>query len=241
MEAVIMAAGKGSRLGYRTMETPKSLLKLQNGESILENSLSKLIRANIKLVHIVIGFKSKKIEEECDYLRKNYEIKINCIYNPFWNSCNVLGSLYLILNHIKSDYIFLHADTLFEEKILHSIKKIRGNVLAVNAKDVGDEEMKIWVDENFNLMRISKEQNGKKALGEFVGIAKFQMNTVNYFKKEIFELSLEYGNLNFYIEDALQRDLMNQNNFDLKMFVFSNLKTIEIDFEQDYLEALKLF
>ena len=102
MIAVILAAGKGSRLGEYTTDLPKSLLPLNAGnKTLLDYNIQVLSRFDLKKVYVVTGFNSHKIEK---HLSGNQSIEI--IYNPFWDCCNVLGSLYMALDTMNDDFLF---------------------------------------------------------------------------------------------------------------------------------------
>jgi dTDP-glucose pyrophosphorylase len=62
MKAVILAAGKGTRMRELTQEIPKPMLKVQ-GRPILEHILDGLKQAGITQVFIVTGFRAETIEE----------------------------------------------------------------------------------------------------------------------------------------------------------------------------------
>ena len=62
MVAVILAAGKGSRLGNYTKDLPKSLLPLnKNGDTLLDYNLKMLNTFELKKIIIVTGFNSDKL------------------------------------------------------------------------------------------------------------------------------------------------------------------------------------
>jgi dTDP-glucose pyrophosphorylase len=61
MKAVILAAGKGTRMGELTNELPKPMLRVQ-GKPILEHILEGLLQAGIKDFFIVTGFRAEVIE-----------------------------------------------------------------------------------------------------------------------------------------------------------------------------------
>src|ERR1043166_695534 len=62
MKAVILAAGKGTRMKELTHELPKPMLAV-HGKPILEHILSGLVRAGIRDVFIVTGFRAEVIED----------------------------------------------------------------------------------------------------------------------------------------------------------------------------------
>ena len=242
MQAIILAAGLGSRLGNLTKSTHKTLLPLNNKETIIENTIKKLVHCGIAEIIVVTGYLSHKIDEEILKLSNKYCVKIQSVYNPFWNSCNVLGSFFIGLNKIHNDFIFIHADTLFDKKILTDLIKHEGNILAISKKKVGDEEMKVWINnDSGNLIKVSKIGEANDALGEFTGVAKFNYSTKDIFLRSIYKLSKEEGHLDLYMESAIQYDLENHNEMKIQLLIFDNLNTIEIDFEDDYNEAKSIF
>lgn len=237
MIAVIMAAGKGSRLGKHTTDLPKSLLPLdKDGNTLLDYNLNILDRLGISKIIIVTGFNSQLIEKHTE---NNAKIKI--IYNPFWDHCNVLGSLYMSLPHIQQqDFLFLHADTLADYNIWQMLYKSEGDmILPFERKRCGEEEMKVVLDEQKKLLDITKEVSPEKAQGEFLGIAKFGKNTIDYFKI-IAEDLFKQGNLNHYMESVVQRAIKNEF-IQIKVLDILDNKFVEVDFEEDYLKAKELF
>ncbi|MFD2588026.1 NTP transferase domain-containing protein [Croceitalea marina] len=236
MVAVIMAAGKGSRLGEYTTDLPKSLLPLDyNGNTLLDYNLRVLEKIGIQKILVVTGFNSQLIEK---HIENNAKVEI--IYNPFWNYCNVLGSLYMALGHIKEDFLFLHADTLADYEIWQMLTESNGDmVLPYENKECGDEEMKVVLDNNNNLLDITKEVAPEKAQGEFLGIAKFSKETIPYFKNRAEEL-FKTGNLNYYMESVVQSAIDNDSIF-IKVLDILKYKFVEVDFEEDYLRAKELF
>ena len=61
MKAVILAAGKGTRMGELTSELPKPMLKVQ-GKPILEHIIRGIVNAGIREVFVVTGFRAEAIE-----------------------------------------------------------------------------------------------------------------------------------------------------------------------------------
>ena len=73
-KAIILAAGRGSRLGHLTKEVPKCLVKLKK-KPLISYQIKSLQKAGIKNIALVVGYKSNKL--------KNYSDKI--FKNNFWN------------------------------------------------------------------------------------------------------------------------------------------------------------
>lgn len=231
MIAVVLAAGKGSRLGGYTTDLPKSLLPLNDkNKTLLGYNLELLKNIGISRTIIVTGFRSEQIES---YVLQYSNIEI--VYNPFWNHCNVLGSLYMALGKLTEDFLFLHADTLADEEIWRMLLAKEGEiVLPFQRKNCVEEEMKILMEDE-KIVQISKSIDNDLADGEFLGIAKFSRSTVPYFKSKSEEL-FKLGDLNHYMESVIQAAI-DENRFDIEVLDILDHNFVEVDFEEDYLRA----
>ncbi|MEX0856902.1 MAG: phosphocholine cytidylyltransferase family protein [Balneolaceae bacterium] len=234
MIAVILAAGRGSRLNNYTNELPKSLLPLNNDKTILDYNLDLLTEIGVEKKIIVTGYESGKIESHIKHLDN-----IEYVYNPFWDHCNVLGSLYMALPFINETFLFLHADTLVGEKAWQELIKKKGDmILPYQKKKCGVEEMKVKHDSSGTLIEINKTMTPSSADGEFLGIAKFEFNTKKVFQN-VAEKLFKSGELNHYME-AVISDSINKN-IEIKTFDIGDTPFVEIDFEEDYLKAKEKF
>ena len=106
MQAIIMAAGKGIRLGALTEEIPKSFLEIK-GIKLIEYNIALLHAHGIKDIFIVTGYQNERFEEMAREING-----LRCIYNPFFEMVNVLGSFYMAQEYLSEDTVYLHADTL---------------------------------------------------------------------------------------------------------------------------------
>lgn len=98
MNAIILAAGLGSRLKPLTKEVPKPLVKV-NGLSLIERQIYLLKEAGICEIIIVIGYMSDKFK----FLEKKYNVKL--IYNNKYKEYNNIYSLYLAQDYLNNTYI----------------------------------------------------------------------------------------------------------------------------------------
>jgi choline kinase len=234
MIGVILAAGKGSRLGNYTTELPKSLLPLNENKTLLDYNIDTLEKLGVSKIFVVTGFQSDKIVRHL-----NDRPRVEFILNPFWDYCNVLGSLYMALPYIQDDFLFAHADTLVEMDVWEKLVVHEGSmVLPYTKKVCGEEEMKVRLDRDGNLLAIDKIMDSRLADGEFLGIAKFSKETLRYIldtSKTLFT----NGVLNHYMEAVVQIAI--DEGKDVRSFDIGSSRFIEVDFEEDYITAKNLF
>lgn len=110
--AIILAAGFGSRFVPLTYEKPKGLLEVY-GKPMLERQLEQLIEKGITEIYIVVGYK----KEMFDYLIDKYGVKL--IYNPDYSTKNNLFSLLCAREYLKNSYILM-ADNWIENNIFNA-------------------------------------------------------------------------------------------------------------------------
>lgn len=229
MQAIIMAAGKGSRLGNLTKGKPKSFAEIK-GKKLIEYNLQLLQKYGIEQIIIVTGYHCEDFEE----LTKEMP-NVKLIYNPFYEFVNVLGSFYMGMEALQDDFIYMHADTLCEPAILEKLLCLEADViLPVEYKKCDEEAMKVR-SENDKIVEITKQMSLELAEGEFIGIASFRKSVIPFLKAKTKQL-LKEKEYSAYFESAIQR-LIDEEDFDIKAVSTENYFWAEIDFMEDYERA----
>jgi len=208
MIAIILAAGKSERLKPLTKEVPKTLLKV-NGRAILERIFEN-IHEFVDKIFIVTGFAAEKIEKELNSLKKRYDKEIITVYNPQYASKNNCYSVLVGLQQLRDspdDILLINGDDVFTreiiEKLLREAKSKPRSILVIdNVKELGEEEMKVLLNNN-KIVKISKKIDPKKAFGEFIGISIIRKKDLERVIKALEYISEHHPNL--YYEDAYQR------------------------------------
>lgn len=133
MILIILAAGRGKRLGARTKKIPKCLIEI-NGKSLI-NYNSDFINKFKKIV-IITGYKDYLIKKSF----KNNK-SITFIKNPKYSNTNMVYSLFCAYKYLmkyKEDVVISYSDIVFDKYIFSSLKS-KGNFLIVHS-----EWLKIW-------------------------------------------------------------------------------------------------
>jgi choline kinase len=228
MQAVIMAAGKGRRLGSSSQQMPKCLLKIGN-KSIVEHQLDILQRYGICDIVIVVGYHAKVIKDRLK------DRGITFVFNPFYENTNVLTSFWFAQEKLKDDFVFLHGDTIFEPAILDGILNTEGDVvLPIDFKECEEEDMKVTI-EGSQILKITKEMLPQDGVGEFIGVAKVRKEVL----KDLMEVVDDFmakGEFNLFFEAAIQR-LIDSHKYSITFTDIKNYFWNEIDFAEDLEKA----
>lgn len=232
MQAMIMAAGKGSRLGEITAGKPKAFAEIK-GRKLIEYNLQLLKKYGVDEIYIVTGYCCEAFED----LTKDME-GIHLIYNPFYEMVNVLGSFYMGMEALKDDFIYLHADTLCEPSIFEKLVSIALDadaILPVDYKRCDEEAMKVRTREG-SIVQITKEMPTDEAEGEFIGMASFRKHVIPALKVKTKEL-LKEKKFSEYFESAVQK-LVDEEDYRIRAVPTAGAFWAEIDFVEDYNKAV---
>jgi len=234
VQALIMAAGKGSRLYPLTEDKPKSFVTIDD-KKIIDYQIELYKKNGINDIIIVTGHMHEMIEE---YVKD--EVNVRTVYNPFYDLSNVLTSFWFGMSLLKEDFIYSHADTIFDEPILMKLLEANGDiVLPIDIKPCGEEEMKIQVDENGHPLHLNKTMATEQALGEFIGVAKISASSIPLLTQSA-DKHIKNKNFSAFFEVALQ-DLINSNRELFTLVDVSEYYWNEIDFLEDYEKARENF
>jgi choline kinase len=168
--------------------------------------------------------------------KSQFDLEVTYIHNPIYSQTNTVYSLWLARSEMDTDFIFANGDVFFHVDVLKRLLKSKhGSCLAIDRKKVGEEEIKVKI-ENGLVTEIGKKIEPSRADGEFVGVAKFGNEINDSFKRRLEEV-VEEGKTKMFFEAAVQRLLSNNELYEVDV---SNLPVIEIDTHTDLNEARNL-
>lgn len=202
MQALILAAGRGSRLGRRSHETPKCLLEIGR-RPLAEHQLEALAEAGVAPVGMVVGYCADEVMEVLG-------IRAEYIRNPRWSTTNSLYSFWLAREWVRDSVLVLNSDTLIHPQILNRLLDEKGDAFAFDSTSGNAREhMKVQV-EGGRLVDMSKELAPEDVSGENVGILKFTKETA----RELFEIAgrlIEDGHEKSWLGSAVREIARTRN------------------------------
>jgi choline kinase len=230
MNAIILAAGKGTRLDGAA-EKPKCLVHV-GGLTLLQRQIESLQNFNIEKIVVVVGFAADSIRRECSE-------EIVFVENTDFAETSSLYSLWLAREHLTAGFVVLNSDVLFDPRMLADLlTSPREDALlfsdtGIATNPLGEEEMKVKVQEE-TVVDISKEIDPREADGENVGIVKFSAAgataLVGYMDKLIAN-----GGAKEWAPRAFREFAQHHS---LHALSTRGLPWIEIDFPEDYERAV---
>lgn len=172
MKIIILAAGKGERLYPLTRNTPKPLLDMGNGKTLLEEQIERIQASGvIDEIILVIGYLAEQIEAKVQYYQKRGS-KFRIVYNPFYDISNNLISLWFAKEEMTDSFLVTNGDNIFTADVFEDFVKENsdGIFLSLSRKDhYDDEDMKVTLHRN-QVERVSKRIEPEMAHAESPGL-----------------------------------------------------------------------
>lgn len=230
MKAILISAGKGERLYPLTKNTPKSLLEVGNGFTLLETQLHSLSENNIKDIVIITGFKAEQIEAKIKDYQKN--LNITTVFNPFFDISNNLLSVWMARHHMNSDFISINGDDLFSPEVIANLLKSDHDVTMVidEKKEYDDDDMKV-IHRNGEIVEVSKKIDPTKANGESIGMIKFSNKGPKIFTDMLEVMVRDPQNRNLFYLQAIQNII--DKGFKVHYSICKETDWAELDFHPD--------
>lgn len=236
MIGVILAAGMAKRLRPLTDERPKCLLTVGQ-RTLLQRTVDGIIAAGISELVVVTGYRAQMIR---DFLTSHYpDLTIHFIDNPDYAHNNNIFSLWLTRPYTEGrDFLLLDSDILFDPQIIPAVLSAEGSALALNRHELGEEEIKVIVDDQNRVVEISKVCSIEQAIGESVGIEKMEAGYSAALFRELQQMIEGEGLIDIFYERAFERLIPQGHTF--TVVDTTRYFSIELDTVEDFENAKKL-
>ena len=236
MIGVILAAGMAKRLRPLTDERPKCLLTVGQ-RTLLQRTVDGIIAVGISELVVVTGYRAQMIR---DFLTSHYpDLTIHFIDNPDYAHNNNIFSLWLTRPYTEGrDFLLLDSDILFDPQIIPAVLSAEGSALALNRHELGEEEIKVIVDDQNRVVEISKVCSIEQAIGESVGIEKMEADYSAALFRELEQMIEGEGLIDIFYERAFERLIPQGHTF--TVVDTTRYFSIELDTVEDFENAKKL-
>ncbi len=217
MQAIILAAGMGKRLGELTKDNTKCMVKV-NGVRLIDRLLRQLSELNLERIVLVIGFKGEKLRKHIG--DKYLNIPIEYIYNPVYDKTNNIYSLYLAKEELQEkDTLLIESDLIFDDSLFHKIIDDPYPNLALIAK------YEPWMD---GTMVCLNEDND---IVDFISKKAFRYSDIDHYYKtvNIYKFSKEFLRSHYVpFLEAYSRALGNNEYYEQVLRVITLLDKCEL-------------
>lgn len=225
MRALIMAAGKGTRISRHIGGRPKCTLNMGDGLTLIEDTVAKLRDGGISEIALVLGYQADVIE---DLLADK---GVTFFHNPFFDVTNSIASAWFAVDFISDDDILiLNGDVFFEASVLDlALATTLNPVLFSDETRKEEADYKLYYEDG-RLLKYGKGLQGDDITGEYIGIARINTDLLPLFRKRL-EALVSAQKHNCWWEDVL---------YSLSQEIRINVKDIgglfwgEVDYIEDY-------
>ena len=129
MQAIILAAGMGKRLGELTKNNTKCMVEV-DGVRLIERALRILDRKNLKRIILVVGYQHENLMSFVNSL--GIQTQIEFIINEVYDKTNNIFSLSLAKEQMtEDDTLLLESDLIFEERLIDMLLEDKRDSLAL--------------------------------------------------------------------------------------------------------------
>jgi len=239
MIGIILAAGMASRLRPLTDTQPKCLLKVGT-RTLLQRTVEAMRQAGICEFVVVTGYRGNMIRDFLEqYMQQHEGITIHFLHNADYEHNNNIYSLWMAGEVARGrEFLLMDSDILCDPQAVVSIASQRESALALNRHELGEEEIKVIVDEEGRITEINKTCNPADALGESVGIEHMTAEYSTALYAELDRMIEKEGLENVFYERAFERLIPQGHTF--RVVDTTDYFSYELDTPEDFRRAQEL-
>lgn len=236
MQAIILAAGMGRRLGRYTRDNTKCMVKV-GGETLIDRLLTQLSRLSLSRVVIVVGYQGEALKR---HIGSRYDAVLNIEYadNPIYERTNNIYSLWLVRDRLQNDdTLLIESDLIFEDGMFErALADVRPNLALVAKYEPWMDGTMVRIDNDYNIVNfVPKSAFSYAEVNSYyktVNIYKFSRAFSSQVYVPFLDAYCKVMGTNEYYEQVL-RVITLLDNADLKALPVSDMRWYEIDDAQD--------
>lgn len=182
MKAILLAAGRGTRIARNVEMVPKSTLPV-NGVPLIRRSVELLQRAGLECI-VCTGYREEKIRSALNGIEN-----VKYCFNPFYDITNSIASLWFAREELNDDLLVLNADVFFSNEILDLIlNDKRSPVMAIDYTRVEVGDYFFYTSKDGRIEQYGKELPIEQRNCEYVGMAKIEKDFLPLFVARMDEM-----------------------------------------------------
>jgi choline kinase len=216
--------------------------------TLLERTVAAMAAAGITEFVVVTGYRAEMIKDflenldnldNLDNLESLGKPKFTFLHNADYEHNNNIYSLWMAGQIVRGkEFLLMDSDILCDPAAVLRIANEKEAALAVNRHELGEEEMKVVVDDALRITEISKTCRPEDAMGESVGIEKMTVAYSEALFRELDQMILNEGLIDIFYERAFERLIPQGHTF--RVIDTTNYFSYELDTPEDFQRAQEL-
>lgn len=184
MKALLLAAGRGTRISRYLNGKPKCMVDLGNGEILIDYTINMLQKKGISEIAVVTGYQHTMLEMALEQHKG-----VRTYYAPFFDVTNSIASAWFARDFLKDDdIIIMNADVFCEEKLYDEMLSVKESpVMFYDTSRIEEADYKFYCPDG-KIVKYGKELTPEETTGEYVGLAKMNKDFLPQFTKQLEEM-----------------------------------------------------
>ena len=210
--AIVIAAGRGSRMRHLTRDRPKALLRI-DGRSLIDRQLDHFRALGIDDITVITGYRGEMLQLP----------GVRTRHNDAWATNNILHSLMYAAPDLGGDVVVSYSDIVYERSVVERLLAAEGDFLAVcdsewrrayvGRRDHPLEQAEKVVFEGDRIRQLGKHLSAEDAHAEFIGLMRLSAEGATILRSTFAELCATHTGRPFqaaarfeaaYLTDMLQ-------------------------------------
>jgi len=214
--AVILAAGKGTRLGQEGLSRPKSMTRIENTR-IIDNLMLGLVRNGFAEAVVVVGYLEQKLRDTLKRFKSL--IRITFVVNRDFATTNNIYSLWLARRYLRDGFFLFESDVFFEQPLLRRLVECKHpNVMLVDRwrREMNGTVVELGGHDYVKEMYLKTQQGQGFDFGDKFKTVNFYKLSASYAGKSFLaklDRHIRRKDVNVYYEQIIKEDIDEGHSF----------------------------